>query len=201
MKVCKGTIICKIKNNLHSWCPVANPRHNLSVAAVETWRQKGGPGHQNPEVNITFFFFIVTGVKWMVNKPLGGGTSTRREWMSSTASVSSIYRNHSKLLHFHSIAFKYKNHISFWIHTSRTKASFLPWERSSSDSSSELSEWERNSLDLCLCSGIGEPTASSVSSYKQRQTMSEWTGYQGEHHSSSSTLPPTHPHPICPGCT
>lgn len=62
-------------------------------------------------------------------------------------------------------------HRSSFLHfsTSRTNASFLPCDRSSSDTSSELSECERKSRDLCLGSGIGEPTPSSVSSCKQNR--------------------------------
>ncbi len=89
--------------------------------------------------------------------------------MSSTASVSSIYGNGCKWLHLSMKMAAYKCPV-IQIHTSRTKASFLPWERSSSEISSELSEWERKSLDRCLGSGIGEPTTSSVSSCKRKGT-------------------------------
>lgn len=106
--------------------------------------------------------------------------------MSSTASVSSIYGNDCKWLHLFMETCIYMNSI-LWINTSRTKASFLPWERSSSDTSSELSEWERKSLDRCLGSGIGEPTYSSASSYKKKKFSSEQIGCQSEAQSPTTT--------------
>lgn len=98
------------------------------------------------------------------HQPLGGGASVRREWMSSTASVSSTYRKEQILIN---PLVKFPHTPVVFLRTSRTKASFFPWDRSSSDSSSELSEWERKSLDRCLGSGIGEPTTSSVSSCRE----------------------------------
>ncbi len=50
--------------------------------------------------------------------------------------------------------------------TSNTKASFFPWDRSISETSSELSEWERKRRDLWRGSGIGEPMISSTTSYR-----------------------------------
>lgn len=102
---------------------------------------------------------------------MGAGASMRSEWMSSTASVSSIYgrdangKTRQQLLLFIIVVF-------LLINTSRTKASFFPWERSSSDTSSELSEWERKSLDRCLGSGMGEPMYSSVKSCTKKINVS-----------------------------
>lgn len=92
---------------------------------------------------------------------MGAGASMRSEWMSSTASVSSIYGRDANGKTRQQLLFIV---VFLSINTSRTKASFFPWERSSSDTSSELSEWERKSLDRCLGSGMGEPMYSSVKS-------------------------------------
>ena len=128
--------------------------------------------------------------------PVGAGASVRREWMSSTASVSSIYGNGNGY-----ICLWKQLHTSLYllsqIHTSRTKASFLPWERSSSDTSSELSEWERKSLDLCLGSGIGDPTTSSVSSCKQRGTKG-LSRQDAKVNTITPQLQPTSASHICP---
>ena len=97
-----------LKYDLHSWSPVKNPRHDLSVAAVETWghetvmmKQRNGhllepwTNQEIPDWACGGKYFDFCGVNgW--HTPDGGLASVRREWMSSTASVSSIYVNDRK---------------------------------------------------------------------------------------------------------
>lgn len=40
-----------IKSDLNCWCPVVDSRHDLSVAAVEPWRQKNGNGNRGDEAD------------------------------------------------------------------------------------------------------------------------------------------------------